>query len=155
MTHVTVEYMILIPILILQIFLFPMVVTVVMNTWVDSRRALALQEAASYLGSSIQQVYSSLDHATIQAGTLTNKLGVQPFIEGYVYLGNASMRTDSIKVLDITLWFVGAEISATASVTLGQNVQWKSSTFMSNSTTQTCVTAEKFVNGTIQLYFGA
>jgi len=160
MAQITVEYMILIPMLIMQIFLFPMVVNVVMNTWTASRRELALQEIASYIGSSMQQIYSSLNHATIQAGTLTNTLDVERFIETYAYTGNATMRTvldpllNSTRVLDITLRFAGADISATTSVTLGQNVKWKSSTFNSSLPSTPCVTAEKFVNGTIQLSFG-
>jgi hypothetical protein len=151
--------MILIPILILQIFLFPLTAGWIMNTWVDSRRTLALQEAASHLSSSIQQLYSSLNHATISAGAVTNKLDIPPFIEGYAYVGNATLRTaldpalNSSKVLDITLRLMGASIEATASVILGQNVEWQNSTFMSNSTFAS-INAEKQLNGVIQLSFG-
>lgn len=152
--------MILIPLLIMQIFLFPLTVGWLMDTWTDSRRSLALEESASHLSSSIQQIYFSLNHASISAGNLTSKLGTQPFIEGYPYRGNATLRAildpafNSSKILDITLKLVGLEISATTSVTLGQNIEWYNSTFTSNST-QACVTAEKFSNGTILLYFGA
>lgn len=157
--QVTIEYMILIPVLVLQLFLFPLTVGWFMNTWVDSRRSLELQGAASHLGSSIQQVYFSLNHTTIQAGTLTNTLNIPPFIEGYAYTGNAALRTaldpvfNSSKVLDITLKFVGLELSTTTSVTLGQNIEWNPSSFMSNST-HACVTAEKYPDGTIRLSFG-
>jgi hypothetical protein len=152
--------MILIPILILQVFLFPLTAGWIMNTWVDSRRTLALQEAASHLSSSIQQLYSSLNHATISAGAVTNKLDVPPFIEGYAYVGNATLRTaldpalNSSKILDITLRLMGASIEATASVILGQNVEWQNSTFMSNSTFAS-INAEKQLNGVIQLSFGS
>jgi hypothetical protein len=160
MVQITIEYMILIPVLILQLFLFPFVVTTVMNTWADSRRTLELQEIAGHLGSSIQQVYFSLNHTTIQATSpLTSKLDIPLFIENYVYTGNATLRTvqdpdlESTQVLDVTLKYVGLGISATTSVTLGQNVEWKTSKFTSNST-QACITAVKFSNETIQLYFG-
>jgi len=149
----------MIPILILQIFLFPFAAGLIMNTWVDSRRTLALQEAASHLGSSIQQIYSSLNHATISAGAVTNKLDIPPFIEGYAYVGNATLRTaldpalNSSKVLEITLKLMGIDISATTSVTLGQNVEWQNSTFMSNST-YAGINAEKQANGVILLSFG-
>ncbi len=152
--------MILIPLLIMQIFLFPLTVGWIMDTWVDSRRSLALEESASQLGSSIQQIYFSLNHESISAGALTTKFATQPFIEGYPYRGNASLRTilepefNSSKILDVTLKVVGLEIATTTSITLGQNVEWKNSTLISNST-QACVTAEKFSNGTILLYFGA
>ena len=157
MAHVTIEYIIMVPLLILQIFLFPFAASVAMNSWVDSRRTLTLQETASHLGSSIQQTYLSLNYTTISAANVTNKLDVPPFIEGYAYTGTATLRTvtdpaPGSKVLELTLKFKGVEISTTTTVTLGQNVEWKDSTFMSNSTS-TCLQAEKYGNGTIKLSF--
>jgi hypothetical protein len=153
--EVTVEYMILIPVLILQIFLFPMFVNVVMNQYVDEHRSLELQETASYLSSSIEQIYLSLNHTSILSCTITSNLGSQPLIDGYVYTGNATLQTElnSCQVLDITLNLVGADISTTTSVTLGQNVQWVNSSFTSNSATA-CIIAQKFPDQTIQLSFG-
>jgi hypothetical protein len=103
-------------------------------------------------------VYSALNHESISAGTVTNRLEVPPFIEGYAYTGNASLRAsapNSSQVLDITLRFMGGHIEATTSVTLGQNVAWPDpdSTFMSNSTDASLI-AEKMPNGTILLSFG-
>ena len=156
MVQITIEYMIMIPILILQIFLFPLTAGWIMNTWVDSRQTLALQETASHMGSSIHQVYSALNHESISAGSVTNTLEVPAFIEGNVYTGNASLRdpdSDS-KILDITLKLVVGHIESTTSVTLGQNVAWdQTSEFMSNSTDASLI-AEKMSNGTILMYFG-
>jgi hypothetical protein len=161
LVQITIEYMIMIPILIMQIFLFPLTAGWIMNTWVDSRQTLALQETASHLGSSIQQVYSALNHESISAGTVTNRLEVPPFIEGYAYTGNATLRAldpapNSSQVLDITLRLMGGRIESTTSVTLGQNVEWQPSTFMSNST-DASIKAAKYLNGTesvIRLSFG-
>jgi hypothetical protein len=136
-----------------------MFVNVAMNQWVDDRRSLALQETASYLSSSIQQIYLSLNHTSILGCTLKSNLGSQPLIEGYVYVGNATLQTvsgsdsGSSKVLDVTLDLVGTSTSTTTSVTLGQNVEWANSTFTSNSA-NACIIAEKFANQTIQLSFG-
>ena len=158
MVQITIEYMIMIPILIMQIFLFPLTAGWIMTTWVDSRQTLALQETASHLGSSVHQMYSALNHESISAGTVTNRLEVPPFIEGYAYKGNATLRAldpapNSSQVLDITLRFMGGHIEATTSVTLGQNVAWQNSTFMSNSTDASLIAA-KLPNGTILLSFG-
>jgi hypothetical protein len=148
--------MIMIPILIMQIFLFPLTAGWIMNTWTDSRQTLALQETASHLGSSVHQVYSALNHESISAGAVTNSLEIPPFIEGYSYNGSASMRAsapNSSQVLDITLTFLEGHIEATSSVTLGWNVAWDSdSEFMSNSTHASLI-AEKLSNGTILLSF--
>lgn len=159
MAHVTIEYVIMIPLLILQIFLFPFAASWIMNVWVDSRRTLALQETASHLGSSIQQIYFSLNHTTIPEGTVTNKLDVPPFIEGYAYRGTVILKTISdpvpgSKVLELTLVLRGVDISATATVTLGDNAEWSEeySTFMSNSTSA-YLQATKYGNEMIQLSF--
>jgi len=158
MTHITIEYMIMLPLLILQIFLFPLTASWLMNIWVDSRRTLALQEAASHLGSTIQQLYFALNHETISAGTATYSPGLPPFIEDYNYIGNATLRkvsasVDSSKVLSITLTLAKTKIIVTTLVILGSNVLWRPSVFVSNSTSAS-VSAEKLSNGTIRLYFG-
>lgn len=160
MPHITIEYVILLPVLILQIFLFPLATSLVMNSWVDSRRTLALQEVTSHIGSSIQQVYFTLNHATVAAGNLTKKANVPHFIENYPYAGNATLKSvldgselNSSKVLEITFRLLGTEIKAETTVILGPNAIWKESTFMSNST-NACITARKDSNGTITLAFG-
>jgi hypothetical protein len=148
----------MLPILILQIFLFPLTASWLMNIWVDSRRTLVLQEAASHLGSTIQQLYFSLNHETISAGTATYLPGLPPFIEDYNYIGSATLRkvsgsADSSKVLSITLTLAKTKITVTTLVILGSNVLWRPSVFISNSTSA-IVSAEKLSNGTIRLYFG-
>jgi len=159
MPHMTIEYVIMVPVLILQIFLFPLTTSLLMNIWVDSRRTLALQEVASHLGSIMQQIYFSLNHETISAGTVTQKSSVPPFIENYPYTGTATLRTvldpalNSSKVLEITLKLGTIGTTVTTSVILGQNVLWRESTFISNST-NAGIMAEKVANGTIRLSFG-
>ncbi len=160
MAHITIEYVIMLPILILQIILFPLTASWLMNIWVDSRRTLALQEVASHLGSVIQQVYFTLNHETITVGSITQKPDVPPFIENYPYIGNATLKTvldpamNASKVLTITLRLKGAGTKVTTTVLLGQNVVWQESTFISNST-NACIIAQKFANnGTIRLAFG-
>lgn len=159
MPHVTIEYMIMIPVLISQIFLFPLAANWLMNVWVDSRRKIALQEAASHLGSTVQQIYFTLNHPTISAGTVTQKSDIPAFIEGNPYTGIATLRTvldpslNSSKLLKITLRLRTIGTTESTSVTLGQNVLWQESTFVSNST-NACIRAEKLANGTIVLSFG-
>jgi hypothetical protein len=152
--------MIMIPVLILQIFLFPIAVTSIMNVWVDSRRNLALQDAASHLGSAIQQLYFSMNHATVPPNTiLTDSPGLPPFIEDHYYEANATLRTisqpalNSGKVLEITLSLEKAGQAVTTSVLLGSNTVWQDSTFVSNSS-YAYITAQKFADQTISLRFG-
>ncbi len=161
MTHVTIEHMILLPMLVLQIILFPLVATWIMNIWVDSRRNLALQEAASHLGSTIQQVYYLLNHKTMN-GTLTQKVDLPLLIENQPYSGNATLRPvldptldptgTSSKLLEITLTLTIIGTNTTTKVLLGQNVLWQNSTFVSTSA-NSGVTASKLPNGTISMSF--
>ena len=149
----------MIPILILQIFLFPVVASYLMNVWVDSRRTLVLQDAASNIGSTIQQMYFALNHATIPAGTTSDQFGLPPYIDGYSYTANATLQpsgaaTYSSQILKITVRLVTTKYEVTASVLLGSNALWDlQTTFVSNSTNANAY-AEKFQNGTIELGFG-
>lgn len=160
MPHVTIEYMIMMPILILQIFLFPLTAAWLMNVWVDSRRSLALQDVASHLGSTIQQLYFSLNHETISAGKATYLPRLPPLIEDSPYTGNATLRTvldpvlNSSKVLELTVRLVSTKLMVSTQVILGPNVSWKESVFISNST-NACVSAEKNQTGTILIQFGS
>jgi len=159
LTNVTIEYVIMIPILILQVILFPIAAGLLMNVWVGSRRTIALQEAASNLGSTMQQIYSELNQAAIPVGTSIMQGSSAPaFIEGYSYTGTAKLQAasgsalNSSKVLKITLSLETAGISVSTLVIVGKNVQWSQSTFESNST-NAGILAQKFANATICLSF--
>ena len=160
MANITIEYMILVPLLILQIFLLPYATSLIMSSWSTSSETLALQDASSRVGSSIQQLYYFVNHATIPSGNVTSSMNIPRFINNYAYTGNATLTSvvsgpSSSKVLKLTLKFMGNSIFVTSPVNLGQNVQWNSSSsFMSNSTTA-CIQAYKDSNNVIWLSFGA
>jgi hypothetical protein len=130
-----------------------------MNVWVDSRRTLVLQDAASNIGSTIQQMYFALNHPTIPAGTTSDQFGLPPYIDGYSYTANATLQPSSSgaksgQVLKITVRLVTTTYQVTSSILLGSIAQWNSTTtFKSNSTTANAY-AQKFQNGTILLGFG-
>lgn len=149
----------MIPILILQIILFPIVANYLMNVWVDSRRTLILQDAASNMGSAIQQMYFALNHPTIPAGTTSRQFGLPPYIDGYPYTANATLQpsgaaTNSSQVLEITLRLVTTKYEATSSVLLGSIARWDSTTTFASNSTNANAYAQKFQNGTIRLGFG-
>jgi|WetSurMetagenome_2_1015567.scaffolds.fasta_scaffold71827_1 hypothetical protein len=126
MVQVTLEYMIMVPVLIMQIFIFPFAANMIMNTWVDTRRELSLQETAGHLGSSIQQLYYTINRATVSSGSLTLKLDTPPTIEGYGYtitFGNAS--GSDTKILRIIMHLNESNVQVSTLVTLGQNAVWQ------------------------------
>jgi hypothetical protein len=150
--------MILVPLLILQIFLLPFAAGVMMNYWTTSSETITLQDAASHLGSSIQQLYLFINNPALSTTTVTNNLGIPNYINGYYYSGKVTLTSSSgsgqEEILNLTLSMIGNQISTSSLVVLGQNAQWNPSctTFMSNSTTA-CIGANKYGNGTILLYF--
>lgn len=154
----TIEVMILVPILILQVFLLPSTVAWVTNNWVNSRRTIALQEAADHLGSTIQQTFFALNHETMTAETFIYKSNLPPFIENCPYTANATLTKtsdpalNSSKILNIAFRLEGTETTADSSAILGQNVIWLESKFTSNSTNAGII-AQKDMNGTIILSF--
>jgi hypothetical protein len=156
MAHITIEYVILIPILILQIFLLPYFASAFMNYWSTSSQTLALQDANNHIRSSIQQLYFFLNNPSVSTGTVTNNIGTAHYIGNHAYVGNATLisvsGSGSGKVLELTLKLNGTAISTTSPIILGQNVQWSSSTFSSNSNSA-YINAYKDSNNVIWLSF--
>lgn len=161
MPHVTIEYVILMPMLILQIFLFPLTANLMMSIWVNSRRTLALQEAASHLGSTIQQMYFMLNHKNVN-GTIIQRSDLPLLIENMPITATATLKPvldasldptgNSSKLLDLTLTLGTTKITADSLVLLGQNVLWNQSTFLSTST-NAGIAAQKLANNTITISF--
>jgi hypothetical protein len=130
MVHVTIEYMIMVPVLILQIFLFPFVAASIMNTWDDSASNLQLQEISGHLASSIQQLYYTINHGSIREGTLTVKLDIPILLtsKDHVYnytitLTDISPSDNDAKIMNLTLSFDSPYIEGSTStfITLGEN----------------------------------
>ncbi|MCW3999274.1 MAG: hypothetical protein NWE93_03450 [Candidatus Bathyarchaeota archaeon] len=154
MAHITIEYMIMVPLLILQIFLFPLVATAVMDNYTDSRRSMQLQETASHLASTIQQLYYTINHASMN-GSLTINVDLPYTIEQYSYgvtLTHSAAFSGGYKVMNVTLSFHSAGGSASTLVTLGNNVDWQPIAFNSTQT-NLCLTASKTADS-IELSIG-
>jgi hypothetical protein len=128
MPSIAIEYMIMIPVLIVQIFIFPLTASVIMDTWVDSRMTIELQETAGHVGSSIQQLYYIMNHASMSAGTMTITLDTPPLIEGHAYtttLTHVTHLDNSYQIMNVTLKLMGTKDHTSTLVTLGQNVDWQ------------------------------
>ena len=156
MVQIAIEYMILIPVLILQIFLFPLTATVIMNTYVDSRLTIELQEIAGHIGSSIQQLYHAVDHGSISNSSMKITLDTPPLIEGRAYtttLSNVIHLDTSYQIMNVTLQLIGSKDSASTVVTLGQNVNWQENLSFNSTAHSPSIVATK-TNNFIWLSFG-
>jgi hypothetical protein len=156
------EYAIMLPILILQVLLLPLSTGWIMSLWVDSRLHLELEGVANHVGSTIQQLYLSLNHEDVLPGVVVYSLNVPVAIELYSYYATGTLRmvsgANSSKILDLYFALRGKNIAANSSLTFGPNVQWQSSTFRSNSSAP-CIRVQKnytiaFPDGEFLFSFG-
>jgi len=153
---ITLEYMIMIPVLILQIFIFPLTASVIMNTWADSSMTIELQETAGHMGSSIQQLYYTMNHASIPNGTMTITLDTPPLIQGHAYkttLSHATHLDTSSQIMNVTLKLIGTKDQTSTLVTLGQNVDWQENLTFNSTAHSLNLIAHKMSNS-IWLSFG-
>jgi len=151
---VSLEYVIMVPILIVQVILIPVATGWMMDIWVSRRRETQLRDVASHMGTTIQQLYFSLNREEIVAGTTIQAANVPQFIEFIPYFITASDgKIENSTIINLYLDLIGTSINATARVTLGPNVLWEQSTFVSNSTSAR-IEVEKFPNGTLSFSFG-
>jgi len=152
--HITIEYVMLIPLLFIQILVFPFAASVMTSSWVDARRDAALQGIASHLASTIQQLYLSVNREEIVAGNITQASTLPPTIESYPYtaMGNMSASLDSSKVLTLTLRLEEARNTVTATALVGPNAKWSGGTLRSNSP-DASINVQKFTNGTLLFSF--
>ncbi len=156
MPSITLEYMIMIPVLILQIFIFPLTASVIMNTWADSSMTIELQETAGHMGSSIQQLYYTMNHASIPNGTMTITLDTPPLIQGHAYkttLSHATHLDTSSQIMNVTLKLIGTKDQTSTLVTLGQNVDWQENLTFNSTAHSLNLIAHKMSNS-IWLSFG-
>ena len=148
--------MIMVPVLIMQIFIFPFTATVIMNTWMDSRRTLELQETAGNLGSSIQQLYYTINQGAISNGTMRITLDLPPLLEGLAYtttLHHVTHSDTSYEIMNVTLRTLGTNDQASTIVTLGQNVDWKENSAFNSTSQSLSIIANKTLNS-IWISFG-
>jgi len=154
---VTIEYVILIPLLFTQVIVFPLVASTMTSNWQDSQRDVELQDAADHLASTIQQLYLTVNNEDILAGTVTQASTIPITISSYPYTATGSLSSpsdpDSTRILTVILTLEEVGNTATAKAVLGPNVQWTDSNLRSNSPNAS-IDVQKFSNSTLVFSFG-
>lgn len=136
MPNVTIEYVILIPILFTQVILFPYVASTMVSSWQNSQRNIEVQDAVDHLVSTIQQLYLTINSEDILVGTVTQESPLPITVGSYSYAATGSLTDppdNSAKILTITLTLDEVGNTATASTVLGDNVNWVPSTLRSGA----------------------
>ena len=159
MPHTTMEYVIMAPILILQVLFFPLAASWMMEIWIDSRRQIVLQGAADHLGSIIQQIYFSLNRETVSSGIVKYAPDLPKFIDNEVYTARARLEnvsgTNSSKVLKLNLTLEKFGNTVETSIVLGPNVWWNETSVYVSNAVNACIVANKSaVDNVLRLWFG-
>ena len=145
--------MIMVPVMILQIFLFPYVATIITDNWTNQHRNFELQDVAGHLASSIQQMYLSINRADTSC-TMKLTLNLPISIDQYGYtitLAHGTQVDSSYKVMNITLSYISTQGAYSTLVTLGNNIDWNTITFNSTSTNLALIATETSGNITLTL----
>ncbi len=153
MAHITIEYMIMVPVLIAQIFLFPYAATAIMDIYVDEHRSLQLQEIAGHLGSTVQQLFFTMNRASNPNDHLSAELETPPTIDNHFYnitLQDISNPSSSAKIMKITLKLIDANGEASSLITLGINAAWQDGAVFRSDVTSLTATES---SGSIYLSF--
>ena len=149
MPNVTVEYVILIPLLFSQVIVFPLVANTMTSSWQNSQRDIELQAAADHLASTIQQLYLTVNRDEILACNVTQASLLPVTVTSYPYEANCSLNDN---VLMVTLTLDEVDNTATASAVLGTNAVWTDSILRSNSANAYIKVEKK--DGTLTFSFG-
>ena len=156
MPNVTIEYVILIPLLFTQVIVFPFVASTITTNWQNTQMDIELQDAANHLASTIQQLYLTVNRDEVLECTITQASPVPVTVASYPYNAACSMSDPPegySKILSVTLTLDDVGNTATASVVLGPNVSWTESTLRSTST-DAYIEVQKFADDTIGFRFG-
>ena len=156
MPSVTIEYVILIPLLFTQLIVFPFVASTITSNWQDSQRDIELQDAANHLASTIQQLYLTINRDEFLECTVRQVSPVPVTVGSYPYNATGSLSSlseNSTRILSVTLTLDDVENTATAAAVVGPNLSWTDSTLRSTST-DAYINVQKFSNGTIDFSFG-
>lgn len=158
MVSVTIEYVILVPLLFTQVIVFPLVASTMTNNWQDSQRDVALQEIVNHMASTIQQLYLTANQDEILSGDITQVLTLPVTVSSYPYIATGSLSTpsdpDATKVLTVTLTLDEVDNTVTAVAILGPNVSWIDSTFRSIESNNVIEVNKEPVDGNLTFSFG-
>ena len=158
MVSVTIEYVILIPLLFTQVIVFPLVASTLTSSWQDSQRNIELQATADHLASTIQQLYLTVNRGEILAGNVTQASTIPLTVDSYPYTATGLLNNpsdpDSTRILTVTLTLDNVDNTVTAAAVLGPNVQWTEGSTLRSNSASASIDVQKFSNGTIVFSFG-
>jgi hypothetical protein len=147
MPHVAVEAVILAPLLVIQILLFPLVANAISSNWANATRDIMLNETGSQIASTIQQLYLSLNRPEVSTGNITQASTFPIEIDAQAYTVTGLLRNSSspgsgkILFLNLTLQKLGNK--AMVQTPLGPNVLWDEGSLFYSSSSDASIKVQK------------
>jgi hypothetical protein len=137
--------------------MFPLIASTMTSYWGNATREVALQEVASQMGSTIEQLYLSLNRIDVSTGTITQASTFPTEIASYQYTAKGSLMASSepnsgkILILNVTMQNAGNTIINRTP--LGPNVLWNEESIFYSSSPNASIKVQKFANGTLLFSF--
>jgi hypothetical protein len=155
--HVAIEATIMAPLLVVQIIMFPFIASTMTSYWSNATREVALQEVASQMGSTIEQLYLSLNRIDVSTGTITQVSTFPTEVVSYPYTATgsliASSEPNSGKILLLNITMQNAGNTVINKTPLGPNVLWNEESVFYSSSPNASIKVQKFANGTLLFSF--
>jgi len=157
LANVALEAVILAPLLLIQVVLFPFVANTLSAKWANATRDVMLKETASQMASTIQQLYLSLNRPEVSTGTITQASTFPAELDKCSYyatgLLKASLQLGFGKILFLNLTLQKLGNTVTVQTPLGTNVLWNETSLFDSSSPNASIKVQKFANGTLLFSF--
>jgi len=145
------------PLLVAQILLFPFIASTMTSYWANATTDIALQEVASQMGSTIEQLYLSLNRMEVSTGTIKQASTFPTEISSHPYTASGSLITSSEpnsgKILLLNLTMQDAGNTVITKTSLGPNVLWNIESVFYSASPNASIKIQKFANGTLLFSF--
>ena len=150
MSDVVIENIMLLPLLIMTLILFPIAANSVVVTYISQQNEIVAQSAMNQIVSTVQQLYYSLNREDIMACNITMAKPFPQKIGSYEYYVDAKMNPNS---LTLSLSMPGMNFALNKTISLSSNALWIDSQLRSTSPSA-AINAQKLSNGTLVFNFG-
>ena len=149
MANIVTEHVLLLVPMMMVLMIFPMVTIFVVNSYDAEQRLYAIENAATKMGSTIQQVYLALSDNKVQPCTVTISNPLPAAIENQPYIISCTLENN---VLKIHMALLGPPIFYDHLITLGESASWDGGTLDSNVPNPS-IEVTKDLSGNIHMRF--
>ncbi|MCJ7635159.1 hypothetical protein MUP77_22550 [Candidatus Bathyarchaeota archaeon] len=150
MSDTVVEHVMLLPLMMIALVLFPVAANSVVINYVNQQHLVIAQSAMNQIVSTVQQLSYSLSQENIMPCNVTMTKLLPQKIDAYTY--DVSATTNPSNELTLSLYMSSLNIHVDKTITLSPTTLWSNSQFHSILPTA-AIKVEKMMNGTLLFSF--